>query len=80
MRSYHDRRRRAPFRPEDRVAVPTALCVWPADLVLPPRDWAERLYDVRRYAVMARGGHVPAWEAPDAHARDLQAFAGSLDR
>ena len=23
----------------------------------PPREWAERLYNVRRWSVMARGGH-----------------------
>ena len=26
---------------------------------------AERLYDVRRHTVFARGGHFPAWEAPE---------------
>ena len=81
MRSYLDRSRfRPPLRPVDRIAVPTALCLWPRDLVLPPREWAERLYDVQRYTVQARGGHFPAWEAPDAYADDLRAFARSLDR
>ena len=81
MRSYRDRSRfRTPLRPDHRVSVPTALCLWPRDLVLPPRQWADRLYDVRRYVVQAQGGHFPAWEAPDAYAADLRAFARSLDR
>ena len=80
MRSYYDHSHFRPLlRPDDRVAVPTALCLWPKDLATPPREWADRLYDVRQYAIQARGGHFPAWEAPDAYARDLRTFARSLD-
>ncbi len=80
MRSYYEHSRFRPkLDPADRVSVPTALCLWPKDLAAPPREWAERLYDVRQYAVQAQGGHFPAWEAPDAYARDLRRFARSLD-
>ena len=32
-----------------RVAVPTAVALFPADLAQPPRNWAERIYNVVRY-------------------------------
>ena len=80
IRSYYEHRHFRPkLDPDDRVAVPAALCVWPKDLAAPPREWAERLYEVRRYTIQARGGHFPAWEAPEAYAHDLRAFARSLD-
>ena len=81
MRYYYDDSHfRPPLRADDHVRVPTAICMWPKDLVLAPREWAERLYNVRQYSVQAHGGHFPAWEAPDAYAHDLQSFARSLDR
>ncbi len=79
MRYYYDSRH---FRPAlkvgDRVRVPTAISVWPKDLVRPPRRWCERLYDVVQYKPQPRGGHFPAWEAPEAYAADLREFAGRL--
>ena len=41
---------------------------------VPPREWAERLYDVRRWTPMPRGGHFAPAEAPDLLARDIRAF------
>lgn len=80
MRYYYDSAHfRPPFQPDDRVRVPTAICMWPMDLMVAPREWAERFYDVRQYTVQARGGHFPAWEAHEAYARDLQSFARSLN-
>ena len=79
MRSYYEHSRfRSALRPGERVAVPTAVCMWPKDLVVAPREWAERLYNVQRYTMQVRGGHFPAWEAPEAYASDLQLFARTL--
>lgn len=72
---YEGSRLRPPLNSNDYVHVPTAVAVWPRDLAQPPRELAERLYEVRRYTRMARGGHFPAWEAPDLYAEDLRAHA-----
>ena len=40
----------------------------------PPREWAERLYNVRRWTPMPRGGHFPSAEEPDLLSRDIAAF------
>ena len=79
MRLYYDSAHFRPAaRPDDRVSVPTAICMWPHDLVHAPREWAERSYNVQRYTTPERGGHFPAWEAPEVYARDLREFVRSL--
>ena len=60
------------------VEVPTAVAVFPHDLVQPPRSWAERSYAVTRYTRMPRGGHFAAQEQPDLLAGDITAFLAGL--
>lgn len=73
VRYYHEGSRlRPPLRADDYVSVPTALAMWPLDLAFAPRELAERLYNVRRYTVMPKGGHFPAWEVPNLYADDLR--------
>ena len=62
----------------ERVEVPTALAVFPADLTRPPRSWAERTYNVTRYTRMPRGGHFAAHEEPELLARDITEFLRTL--
>lgn len=61
-----------------KVAVPTALAVFPHDLTRPPRSWAERTYDVVRYTPMPRGGHFAPHEEPKLLAADIAAFLRQL--
>jgi pimeloyl-ACP methyl ester carboxylesterase len=73
VRYYHEGTRlRPPLAADDYVSAPTAVAMWPHDLALAPRELAERLYNVRRYTVMPKGGHFPAWEAPEHYADDLR--------
>jgi pimeloyl-ACP methyl ester carboxylesterase len=58
----------------ERVEVPTALALFPADLSQPPRSWAERPYNITRYTLMPRGGHFAAHEEPDLLAQDITEF------
>jgi pimeloyl-ACP methyl ester carboxylesterase len=58
----------------ERVEVPTALAVFPADLTHPPREWAERTYNVVRYTEMPGGGHFAPHEEPDLLAEDIREF------
>jgi len=62
----------------ERVEVPTAVAVFPADLTHPPRSWAERTYNVVRYSRMPRGGHFAAHEEPALLGRDLTEFFRTL--
>jgi pimeloyl-ACP methyl ester carboxylesterase len=58
----------------ERVEVPTAVAVFPADIAQPPRRWAERTYNVTRYTRMPRGGHFAAHEEPELLAHDIIEF------
>ncbi len=84
MRDYFDNdnpRFRVTMGPRDFVSVPTGVAVFASNLVdegTPPREWAERLYDVRRWTPMPSGGHFAAAEEPELLARDLAAFFGGL--
>ena len=78
MRDYFDNRwHRADFRPGTRVPVPAGIANFDNNFVSegsPPREWAERLYDVRRWRSMPSGGHFAAAEEPALVAQDIAAF------
>ncbi|MCS7483311.1 epoxide hydrolase family protein [Umezawaea endophytica] len=77
FRPYYEYGERLTRRVE-RVDVPTAVALFPADLAQPPRSWAERTYNVTRYTKMPRGGHFAAHEEPELLAHDLTEFFRSL--
>src|SRR4029450_14056366 len=63
MRDYYDNRWfSVELGPDDYVAVPSGFSIGKQFVPegTPPREWAERLYDVRRWTVMPRGGHFMA--------------------
>ena len=63
----------------ERVEVPTALALFPADIGgRQPRSWAERAYNLTRYTRMPRGGHFAAHEEPELLTEDITAFFGPL--
>jgi pimeloyl-ACP methyl ester carboxylesterase len=54
--------------------VPAGFAMFPKDLSHPPREWAERFYDVRRWTEMPRGGHFAALEQPKLLVDDMRTF------
>ena len=62
-----------------RLETPVGMLMSTKDLFpAAPREWGERLFNVRRWEVTDRGGHFLEWEEPAIVARDLQAFFGTL--
>jgi pimeloyl-ACP methyl ester carboxylesterase len=57
-----------------RVQVPVAYAEFPGEIIRPPRSWAERVFDIRRWTKMHAGGHFAALEEPEALAEDIRAF------
>ncbi|MBW4847849.1 MAG: epoxide hydrolase [Lachnospiraceae bacterium] len=57
-----------------RIEVPTGIALFPADVLLPPRKWAEQNLNITRWTTMPRGGHFTAMEEPEALAEDIRAF------
>ena len=71
---YENQRTPWNFGPGDRINVPCAVALFPGDLSRPPRQWAERCYNVQRWTEMPRGGHFAALEEPDLLVEDIRAF------
>ena len=82
MRDYYDNRWFAmPISPGDHVAVPTAVAMFGNHFIdegTPPREWFERLYNVRQWTPMPSGGHFAAVEEPELLARDIASFFAAL--
>ena len=66
------------MKPGTRIETPTGFALFPAELVRPPRHWAERVYNVKRWTQMPRGGHFAAMEEPALLADDIRAFFRDL--
>ena len=76
---YFARRHGAPPLPDNqRIEVPTAYASFPREILHPPRAWAERLYNIKRWTLMPAGGHFAALEEPEALAADIRAFFRDL--
>ena len=74
-RIYYESQR-VPWNLEEgeRIEVPSGVAVFPQEISHPPREWAERSYNLQRWTVMPRGGHFAAQEEPELLAEDIRAF------
>lgn len=61
------------------IEVPCAVALFPGDISSPPKEWAQRYYNVMRWTEMPSGGHFPAMEEPRLLAGDLDTFFAGLD-
>ena len=64
--------------PEERVKAPAGIALFPQEIAKPPREWAERSYDVRRWTEMPSGGHFAALEEPTRLVEDIRDFFRGL--
>jgi pimeloyl-ACP methyl ester carboxylesterase len=56
------------------VEAPTAIAVFLKEVMLAPRKWAERYYNLKRWTVMPSGGHFAPMEEPQRLVEDIRAF------
>ena len=71
---YENQRTPWNFSKGERIQVPCAIALFPRDLSHPPREWAERCYNVQRWTEMPRGGHFAALEEPELLVEDIRAY------
>jgi pimeloyl-ACP methyl ester carboxylesterase len=71
---YESREQPLQLSPTNRVEVPVAVAVFPKEIPVPPRELAERGYNIQRWTVMPRGGHFAAMEQPELLAQDIREF------
>ena len=67
-------RMHGPWPIDGRIDVPTGYAEFPREILRPPRTSAERVFDIRRWTVMPKGGHFAALEQPRALAEEIRAF------
>jgi pimeloyl-ACP methyl ester carboxylesterase len=77
-RLYYESRVTSGFGAPGRVEVPTAAAIFPHELIIPPRRWAEASYNLTRWTEMPRGGHFAAMEQPELMVEDLREFFRDL--
>ena len=63
---------------DGRIDVPAGYCEFPREILRPPRAAAERIFNIRRWTVMPKGGHFAALEQPVALAREIREFFRTL--
>ncbi|HBN15434.1 MAG TPA: multidrug MFS transporter, partial [Pseudohongiella sp.] len=77
-RIYYENRNFPAAEPLGYVEVPTAGAIFPKEIYLTPRRWAEEQYNIVSWTLMPRGGHFAAMEEPELLLDDIRAFFRSL--
>jgi pimeloyl-ACP methyl ester carboxylesterase len=61
------------------VGIPAAVSVFPDELYVTPKSWAEKAYPkLVHYNKLAKGGHFAAWEQPQLLSQEMRAGFKSL--
>ena len=77
-RIYYESRNTPSTLPIGFIEVPTGAAIFPAEIAVPPRKWAEARYNITRWTEMPRGGHFAALEEPELLVEDIRAFFREL--
>ena len=73
-RIYYENSKSPVQKPIEYIDVPTGAAIFPAEIFITPKAWAEAAYDLRHWTVMPRGGHFAALEQPQLYIDDLYTF------
>lgn len=71
---YETQRHPWELKQGERIETPTGVAAFPAEISRPPREWAERSFNLQRWTVMPSGGHFAALEEPQRLVEDIRAF------
>ncbi len=62
----------------NRTEVPTGFALFPKDISSPPKEYAQRFFNVQQWTKMPEGGHFAAMEQPELLAEDIRKFVSGL--
>ena len=62
----------------ERIEAPTAILFTKKAFVKAPREWIERVYNLRQLSDAPGGAHLLAWEQPEALVDDVRTFFRTL--
>ena len=61
------------------IKVPTAIAKFPKEyLEWAPRSYVERIYNIKQWTDMPKGGHFAALEQPELLVNDIRKFSNNL--
>jgi len=60
--------------PMGHIDVPTGVALFSADILKPPKKWAEQNLNITRWTEIPHGGHFTAMEKPELLAEDIRSF------
>ena len=69
------------FFPKDfkRIDIPTGIALFPAEMsTWPPKTYVERIFNIKQWTEMKRGGHFAAMEQPELLVNDIVKFAKKI--
>lgn len=76
-RIYYETMHQAPAIGLPKIETPTYFAIFPGDCIQIPEAFAQRLFNIKSWKTMEKGGHFAALETPDMLANDIrEAFAG----
>ena len=78
FRIYYEASRHPSKDTTGKIRTPAAFCIAPKDLAPAPREFAERIFNVRQWTQLPAGGHFLAMEQPQRLAEDIFSFAETL--
>ena len=62
-----------------KIKTPTAIAKFPAEMSpWPPRTYLDRMFNLKRFTAMPKGGHFAALEQPDLLIKDIVNFAKTI--
>jgi len=77
-RLYYEQRHVKTGAFSTRTETPVGCAIFPKELSIPPRKWAEGRFNVTHWTEMPSGGHFAAMEEPELLVEDLRKFFGTL--
>jgi len=81
FRIYYEAMRNMPASTASvkKINIPTAVAIFPKDMVPAPRVFAERVFNIQQWTEMPEGGHFAAMEKPELLAADIIQWAQKLE-
>jgi microsomal epoxide hydrolase len=73
-RIYYENSKVPASKAMEYIDVPTGAAIFPAEIFITPKAWAEASYDLIHWTVMPSGGHFAALEKPELYLNDLREF------
>lgn len=64
--------------PMNKIYVPTGIALFHGDVLLPPKEWAEKNLNIVHWTEIPRGGHFTAMEEPTLFTEDIRKFYRTL--